>query len=187
MALKGLMALEGVDENYTVVECEYKLGQNVNPNNGLPLYGLKASKLVVTIVTPPKGRPLYKWMMDEFNFLNGIIRLVTNVNSHHPSIRHVWFENGKCVGLYEYFNNQNTQMMTTRLTIQPAKMGFVDGYDLDTTNIGYDFRKRKMTLEKPQRDIQNQIINKFAMNWYQDRQDDYAEQIARDPFYDKFK
>lgn len=186
MALKGLMALEGVDEYYTVVECEYSLGQKVNPNNGLPEYGLKASKLVVTIVTPPKGRPLYDWMLNEFHFLNGIIRLVTNVNSHHPSLRHVWFENGKCVGLYEYFNNQNTQMMTTRLTIQPAKMGFVDGYDLDATNIGYDFRKRKRACELPQRDIQNQIINKFDMNWRANRDDDYVQQILQDPYYNKF-
>jgi hypothetical protein len=181
MALQGKMRIEGVEELYTVVECEYSLGQKVNASNGLPQYGLSASQLEVTIVTPPKGRPLYEWMMDEWHYLNGIIRLVTNVNSHHPSVRHVWFENGKCVGLYEYFNKNNSVMMTTRLTIQPAKMGFVDGNKLDETNIGYDFRNRRMTSEKPEKDIENQIVNKFAMDWEADRNWDEIQQIAYDP------
>lgn len=186
MALKAAMAIEGVDELYSVVECEYSMNQKVNPNNGLPEYGLNASQIVVTIVTPPKGRPLYEWMMDEFHFLNGIIRLVTNVNSLQPAYRHVWFENAKLVGLYEYFNKNDSVMMTTRLTIQPAKMGFVDGAHLDTSNIGYDFRKRRVTFERPQRDIQNHIVDKFNMNWRGDRARDYAEQIVNDPFYKQF-
>ena len=181
MALKAKMRIEGVDTLFDVVECEYSMHQNVNSSNGLPQYGLEASQILVTIISPAKERPLYNWMMDEFNFLNGVIRLVTNVNSRTPAYRHVWFENAKCVGLYEYFNNQNSVMMTTRLTIQPAKMGFVDGQNLEDTNIGYDFRKRKMTKEKPQRDIENHIINKFEMDWQQDRRDDYAAQIANDP------
>lgn len=183
MALKAVMAIEGVDTQFSVVECEYSMNQKVNPNNGLPEYGLNASQIVVTIVTPAKGRPLYEWMMDEFHFLNGIIRLVTNVNSHHPAYRHVWFENAKCVGLYEYFNNHNSVMMTTRLTIQPAKMGFCDGAHLESSNIGYDFRKRRKTLEKPQRDIENHIVDKFDINWERDRSDDIAAQIVNDPFY----
>lgn len=186
MALKAAMAIEGVDGLFSVVECEYSMNQKVNLSNGLPAYGLTASQIVVTIVTPAKGRPLYEWMMDEFHFLNGVIRLVTNVNSHQPAYRHVWFENAKLVDIYEYFNNHNSVMMTTRLTIQPAKMGFVDGSHLDTSNIGYDFRKRRKTLEKPQRDIENRIVDKFEMNWQADRANDYAEQIVHDPYYKKF-
>ena len=186
MALKAVMSIEGVDTRYSVVDCEYSMDQKVNPNNGLPEYGLNASQIVVTIVTPVKGRPLYEWMMDEFHFLNGLIRLVTNVNARHPSYRHLWFENAKCVGLYEYFNNQNSVMMTTRLTIQPAKMGFVDGSHLDETNIGYDFRKRKITLERPEKDIENHIVDTFAMDWESDRNNDIAEQIVNDPYYSKF-
>ena len=172
----------------TVVECEYYMSQKVNPSNGLPQYGLDASQIVVTVVSPTKGRPLYEWMMDEFHYLNGCIRLITNVNSNqNPSIRHVWFENGKCVGLYEYFNSHNSVMMTTKLIIQPAKMGFVDGIHLEETNIGYDFRKRKKTVELPKRDIQNHIRDKFAMNWRSDRRNNIADQIVNDPYYDQFK
>ena len=181
MALKAKMRIEGVDTLFDVVECEYSMSQKVNLSNGLPAYGLTASQIIVTIVSPAKERPIYEWLMDEFHFLNGVIRLVTNVNSHTPAYRHVWFENGKCVGLYEYFNNQSSVMMTTRLTIQPAKMGFVDGIKLEESNIGYDFRKRRRTLEKPQRDIQDHILNKFEMNWQKDRFNDEAAQIAHDP------
>lgn len=186
MALKAKMRIEGVDTVFDVVECEYSLKQNVNPNNGLPQYGLQASQLEVTIISPAKERPLYNWMMDEFCFLNGVIRLVTNVNSHTPAYRHVWFENAKCVGLRDFFNNQNSVMMTTHLTIQPAKMGFIDGDKLEESNIGYDFRKRRLTLEKPQKDIENHIRNKFEMDWRQERRNDYAQQIVDDPYYKNF-
>ena len=175
------MKIEGIDTLFDVVECEYSMKQNVNPSNGLPQYGLQASQLLVTIISPAKERPLYNWMMDEFNFLNGLIRLVTNVNSHQPAYRYVWFENAKCVGLYEYFNNQNSVMMTTRLTIQPAKMGFVDGRNLSASNIAYDFRNRRMTLEKPQRDIEDKIVDNFDMKWNTERRNDYAAQIVNDP------
>ena len=177
------MKIEGVNEKYTVVECEYNMSQHVNPNNGLPESGLSASQLIVTIVSPAKGRPLYEWMMDEFHYLNGLIRLVTNVNSHHPAQRHVWFENAKCVGLYEYFNSHNSAMMTTRLTIQPAKMGFVDGNKLEETNIGYDFRKRRRCLERPEKDIEGNIVNDFAMDWDKERDRDEILQIINDPNY----
>lgn len=183
MALKAKMKVEGISELFTVVECEYSMNQKVNPSNGLPQYGLDASQLEVTIVSPSKGRPLYEWMMEEFHYRNGVIRLVTNVNSHRPAYRHVWFENGKCVGLYEYFNGQNSAMMTTRLTIQPAKMGFVDGNKLQETNVGYDFRNRRRTLEKPQRDIENCITDEFEMDWASDREMDELKQIVEDPNY----
>lgn len=186
MALHAKMKIEGIDTLFTVVECEYSMVQRVDPNNGLPLVGLNASQILVTIVTPAKGRPLYVWMMEESCYLNGVIRLVNSARTNSQSVRHVWFENGKCIGLYEYFNNQNSLMMTTRLTIQPAKMGFVDGPNLEASNIGYDFRSRKRTYEKPQRDIENQIINKFDMDWRAERINDDAASIVNDPYYDQF-
>ncbi len=187
MALKGYLEIEGVTEHYTVLECEYYFNQRVNPNNGLPQCGLEASQITVTIVSPAKGRPLYDWMMEEFHYLNGQIRLITNVNSHRPAIRYVWFENAKCVHLYEYFNGQNSVMMTTRLTIQPAKMGMIDGVHLDETNIGYDFRHRRRTVELPKRDKDNKIRDKFKMDSKADRNNDYIDQINNDPYYDQFQ
>ena len=190
MAVKGRMAIEGVEKNYTVVECEYNIHQNVNPSNGLPESGIEASQITVTIITPAKGLPLYEWMLDEFHFLNGMIDLVTNVNSNHnPAHRAIWFENAKCVNLYEYFNSQNSVMMTTRLTIQPAKMGFVDGLELKNNGgnlIGYDFRKKRQARESEVVDKywgKDVHRDKFDMNWMQDRKNDYVQQVLNDPNY----
>lgn len=171
------MRIEGVNENYTVVECEYSFKQNVNSNNGLPQSGLEASQIIVTIVTPSKGGQLYEWMLDEFHYLNGVIRLITNVNSHTPAKRFIWFENAKCVGLYEYFNGQNSVMMTTRLTIQPAKMGFAEGDKYEGTSLGYDFRHRRKTRE------QFTVNEKLDMDWQTDRRVDEMSQIVNDPNY----
>lgn len=189
MALKGEMLLEGVNDRFTVVECEYYLHQNVNPNNGLPQSGIEAGQIIVTIASPTKGLPLYEWMIDEFHYLNGAIDLVTNVNSHRPAHRMVWFENAKCVNLYEYFNSHNSVMMTTRLTIQPAKMGFVDGFDLSNNNgnlIGYDFRHKRRAQEHEIVDKywgKDVHTNKMRGDWRQERHEDYINQILNDPNY----
>lgn len=189
MALKGKLKIEGVKDVYTVVECEYYLHQNVNSANGLPQSGIEAGQIIVTIATPSKGLPLYEWMLDEFHFLNGMIDLITNVNSHNPAHRTIWFENAKCVNLYEYFNSHNSVMMTTQLTIQPAKMGFVDGQELknnDGNLIGYDFRNKRKTVETEIVDTywgEEKHTGKLDMNWRQDRRDDYVNQILNDPNY----
>ena len=178
MALKGKMKIEGMTDMFTVVECEYYFNQKVNPNNGLVESGLEAGQIIVTIVTPAKGKPLYEWMLDEFHYLNGVILLVTNVNSHRPANRHIWFENAKCIHLYEYFNSHNSVMMTTRLTIQPAKMGFIDGNKFDSASVGYDFRHKRRTVEMP-----GEIDNSIKMDWESDRNRDYVNQILNDPNY----
>jgi hypothetical protein len=174
MALKGQLKIEGINDSYTVVECEYYFNQSVNRNNGLPESGMDAGQIIVTIVTPSKGKPLYEWMLDEFNYLNGVIKLVTNVNSHRPANRYVWFLNGKCVNLYEYFNSHNSVMMTTRLTIQPAKMGFMDGDKLDGASVGYDFRHKRRSDEAP-----DATTNKIGYT-IADRNKEYTNQILND-------
>ena len=175
MALKGQLQIEGVTELYSVVECEYYFNQNVNRNNGLPNSGMDAGQIIVTIVTPTKGKPLYDWMLDEMNYLNGMIKLVTNVNSHHPANRYIWFENGKCVNLYEYFNSHNSVMMTTRLTIQPSQMGFIDGEKLEGSSLGYDFRHKRKIEKVP--DSASNKIHRYVG----DRNKEKTNQILNDP------
>lgn len=146
MAIKGRFCLEGAKEDYNVVECQYKLMQQVNKSTGIPISGLDATPLSVTIVTPPSGQVLYEWMIDEFAFKNGYIELITNVNSNTKAFRYLIFENAKCVALLDYFNNQNSSMMVTRLKIQPSRMYFADDSLEGCEAFGYDFRNKRKAI-----------------------------------------
>jgi len=154
MAIKGRFCIEGAKEDYHVVECQYKLMQQVNNSTGIPISGLDATPLSVTIITPPSGQVLYEWMIDEFAFKNGYIELIINVNSNTKASRFIFFENAKCVALLDYFNNQNSSMMVTRLKIQPSRMYFADDTMDGDEAFGYDFRnKRKAILNCANEDV----------------------------------
>lgn len=140
MAIKGKMYIDGYSKNFSLVECEYNFNQTVD-SDGLPNDGISGGQVIATIVTPSKGVFLYEWMLHNWMFHNGYIEFVTNVNSSHPSYHIIMFEDAKCVDLFEYFNNQNHVMMTTRLTLQCGKIGF---YNENDGGIAYDFRRKKV-------------------------------------------
>lgn len=175
MAIKGQLWLDGAKDTYTVVECEYKLKQEVNENNGLPISGVTASAITLTIVTPDTGNVFYEWMINEFAFKNGCIALITNVNSGGSSKRLIYFENAKCVALVDYFNNHNSSMMTTTLKIQPGRIIFQENAQRSGAGaascIGYDFRKKRKVLtsarnafegwQERRRDDERAVINSW--------------------------
>lgn len=151
MAIKGEFWFEDMDVDapgYTMLECEYSLSQEVNKSNGIPISGIEASQIVVTVVTPSKGNLLYEWMMAEFGFKSGVILLKTSAKSSKYSRRYVLFENAKCVGLYDYFNYHSSSMMTTRITIQPGRIAFIDidSFEKRENAIGYDFRHKRKSI-----------------------------------------
>ena len=141
MALKGTLSIDGNTERYTLVECEYRLTQAVSVD-GIPEDGVHAGTIVATIVTPTKGYVLYEWMLNDFMKKDGNLCFVTNVNNINKSgTRNIRFEDAFCIDLYEYFNNHNSVMMTTRLVIQARKIMFGDS---SNTGIGLDNATKKV-------------------------------------------
>ncbi len=138
MALKGKLQLDGSNEKYTLVECEYRLARWYG-QDGRPYDGPFGGKIVATIVTPAKGHILYEWMLDDFMKKDGTIALVTSVNdTNKTSYRYVRFEDAFCTNLFEYFNGTNNVMMTTRIEITARKITFSDTAG---AALGYDWSK----------------------------------------------
>ena len=136
MAIKGTLKFKDSDTKYSVVECDYLLSRWFSTYDGKPYDGPFGGTINVTIVTPAKGHGLYEWMLNEDMKKDGTITLVTNLNdSKKTAYRFLKFESAYCTNLFEYFNEKNTNMMTTRIVITALRIIFADGNE---HSIGYD-------------------------------------------------
>lgn len=138
MALKATLNIIGIDQEYTVVEFEHRLSQTVN-TNGIPEDGPHGGMLVVTINTPEKNYDLYNWMLTSKKTVDGCVCLQINARNRQTSFKTIHFEDAYCTNFYEFFNNQNKNMMTIRLVINAEKVYFIDG---DGNGHGLDTRKQ---------------------------------------------
>lgn len=128
MALKATLCLSDANVKYNVVECEYEITKPVTCD-GQPTGGVTAGKIVVTIVSPEKANILHEWVMADNKQHDGWIEMDVNYNRFGPnSIRNIEIRNVYCVGLYEYFNNQNSNMATMRLTLYAEFIAFIIGH-----------------------------------------------------------
>lgn len=142
MALKAKLNITNAPEEYNVVECEYRLTQKTN-TDGLPSDGVKGGTIIVTIVSPEKARFFFEWMLKDDLTHQGMILLEVNANSmFSTAYRRIFFTEAYLIDLYEYFNNQNSKMMTMRLTISASQIQFVDTH---STGIGLDNIKKQAT------------------------------------------
>ena len=80
-------------------------------------------------------------MLKEDMTIDGTITLVTNVNdTKKTAYRYIKFEDAYCTNLFEYFNDKNNNMMTTRIVINAQRMIFSDG---NGNSLGYDKKDHK--------------------------------------------
>ena len=136
MALKATLHLTDANVTYSIVECEYEITQPVNAD-GQPNGGVKAGRIIVTIVSPEKAQVLHEWMLNDNKQHDGFIEMDVNYNRFGPnSSRCIEFRNTYCVGLYEYFNNQTSNMATMRLTLYAEYIAFLVGRTAFA--VGYD-------------------------------------------------
>ncbi len=136
MSLKATLHLVDANMTYSIVECEYEMVQPVNAD-GQPNGGVKAGRIVVTIVSPEKAQVLQEWMLNDYKQHDGYIEMDVNYNRFGPnSCRYIQFQNAFCVGLYEYFNNQTSNMATMRLTLYAEVISFLNSRN--GIAVGYD-------------------------------------------------
>ncbi len=138
MALQAKIQIEG--QQYSIVECEYTLSKKVNID-GTPCTGPTGGLVDLTIVSPEKARFLYEWMLSDTMKHDCMIWLDVNYNRFsRNSVRRISLQDAFCIGLYEYFNNQNSDMMTMRLSLYGTRIQFVDTM---SNGIGIDNRLQR--------------------------------------------
>jgi hypothetical protein len=121
MALNAKLIIE--QREYSVMECEYEFNQSVDVT-GRPSDRPRGGVINVVILSPDDSDlSLHEWMRDKDTTHDGKILFLVNKDSV-DAIKTVRFEEAYCIRLYEYFNDNNTLPMYTKLSIMAGRILF---------------------------------------------------------------
>ena len=115
MALHGSLKIGG--RTYGVVECEYEFNQAVD-ETGKPTSRPRGGQIRIVIpATNDDDMFFYNWMFHKSEVKAGILRFCLYSNDNRESYKTVSFANAYCIGLKDYFNDHDSKLMYTTITI----------------------------------------------------------------------
>lgn len=115
MALQGQVTIGG--RTYGVVECAYDFSQSLD-DTGKPTSRPKGG--TITFVIPSTSDDdlfFYNWMFNKTQVYNGIFKFCVYTTRNKQSYKTVFFTNAYCVSLKDYFNDNDSKLMYTTVTI----------------------------------------------------------------------
>lgn len=115
MALQGQVTIGG--RTYGVVECAYDFSQSLD-DTGKPTSRPKGG--TITFVIPSTSDDdlfFYNWMFNKTQVYNGIFKFCVYTTRNKQSYKTVLFTNAYCVSLKDYFNDNDSKLMYTTITI----------------------------------------------------------------------
>ena len=126
MALQGNIKIGG--KTYGIVECEYEFTQMTDDTGkptSRPIGG------VIKFVMPSTSDDdvfFYKWMIHKTEKKSGIFKFCVYSNNNKQSYKTIQFFNAYCIGLKDYFNDNDSKLMYTTITIsaEVIRIGIVD-------------------------------------------------------------
>lgn len=126
MALQGSLKIGG--RTYGVVECEYEFTQAVD-DTGKPTSRPMGGQ--ITFVMPSTSDDdvfFYKWMVHKTEVKSGVFRFCVYTNKNKRSYKSVEFMNAYCIRLKDYFNDHDSKLMYTTVTIsaEAIRVGSLD-------------------------------------------------------------
>lgn len=126
MALLGSLKIDG--RKYGIVECEYEFTQAVD-DTGKPTSRPMGGQ--ITFVMPATSDDdvfFYKWMVHKTEVKSGVFRFCVYSNNNILSYKTVKFINAYCIRLKDYFNDHDSKLMYTTVTIsaEAIKIGHLD-------------------------------------------------------------
>lgn len=122
MALHGQLKFKETDRKYGIVECEYEFSQSID-ETGKPVSRTRGG--TITFVMPSTSDDdlfFYKWMFNKTEVKNGKFTFVVWSNENRKSYKTVRFERAFCVGLKDYFNDSDSKLMYTTVTLSAEKI-----------------------------------------------------------------
>lgn len=127
MALQGKLHILGGKE-YGVVECAYEFHQSVD-DTGKPISRTQGG--TITFVTPATSDEdvfFYKWMFNKTQVQSGYFKFIVYANDNKQSYKTLEFTNAYCIDLKDYFNDNDSKLMYTTVTIsaQIISIGTLD-------------------------------------------------------------
>lgn len=115
MALQGKLEVGG--QKYGVVECEYDFRQSVD-DTGKPVSRPQGGQ--ITFVMPSTSDDdlfFYKWMFNKTEVKSGLFQFVVYSSNNRRSFKTVSFVNAYCISLKDYFNDNDSKLMYTTVTL----------------------------------------------------------------------
>lgn len=123
MALAGNLKIESME--YDILECEYEFTQAVD-HTGRPTDRPRGGLINIVIKAPSNDDlMLHEWMRDKDATKDGTINLTVN-SDNVDKPKTIQFKDAYCVRLYEYFNNNNSVQMYTKLSMMAGTVKFGD-------------------------------------------------------------
>lgn len=128
---KGTLILESVPEGYStykVIACDYDLTRDMNGGKPAGAAYLMNNCIRVTVETRETAKFLRSWALSD-EIYSGTISMVISAGkagARDRTMRYIHFSSARIKTIHEYFNDQNSQMMTTVLEISPLVVSFVD-------------------------------------------------------------
>ena len=122
MALQGNLIVDGASDGYGIVECAYEFNQ-LTDESGKPTSRPRGGIITFVTPTPKDGDTLfYQWMFNKTQTHSGKFIFVVYAKNNTRCNKTIKFENAYCVGLKEYFNNSDSRLMYTTVTISAEKI-----------------------------------------------------------------
>lgn len=116
MALQGNLTIAG-GKTYGVVECAYNFHQAID-ETGKPVSRPQGG--TITFVMPSTNDEdlfFYKWMFNKTEVQSGYFKFIVFSNDNKQSFKTVTFKNAYCIELKDYFNDNDSKLMYTTVTI----------------------------------------------------------------------
>ena len=117
---------------YELVECEYEFYQSLD-ESGKP--SSRPQSGLIKFVMPAQGDDdltFYNWMFDRAEKRKGTIEMLLSTDDNKKKYLHLCFEDAYMVNMYQYFNNNNSLLVRTKVTLSARK--FVFGGKADFEN-----------------------------------------------------
>ncbi len=105
-----------------MVECAYEFNQSID-DTGKPVSRPKGG--TITFVMPSTSDDdlfFYKWMFNKTEVKNGTFKFVVYTNKNNRSLKTVSFENAYCINLKDYFNDNDSKLMYTTVTVSAERI-----------------------------------------------------------------
>ena len=123
MALTANLKIEGSNNTYNILECNYEITQAID-QTGRPSDRPRGGLIEITVVSPDDSDMVFhEWMRDKYATKEGKVTLTVNKNNVDKP-KTISFQDAYCIKLYECFDNNNPVQMCTRITIAAGKIIF---------------------------------------------------------------
>lgn len=132
MALHGQLKIDG--RKYGVVQAQYEFNQMLDETNKPKTRPQGGTITFVMPATNDDDLFFYKWMFSKTEVKDGEFKFTVWTYHNKRSFKTVQFENAYCVGLKDYFNDSDSKLMYTTVTIAAEKILIGESGDVTFDN-----------------------------------------------------